>query len=126
MAEIGNTWQSGSWVNGQVWATGAWADGAWVEGEVWTDSAWDRWVNGSWGTLGWGEGGWGEGTWADIPSTPTPQPRPKYRDGTTVGGGEYEKWWKDHQRGLRKKRILKEDDELMELAAIIVASGILD
>lgn len=61
-----------------------------------------------------------------------PTPPPVQRPGGSGGGHGPLTRWPDPDKEkfvrdeLRRKRILKEDDELMELAALIVSSGILD
>ena len=63
-------------------------------------------------------------TEAIAPVIPEPEPAPEIYGG---GGGPLQGWPDAKEKEyFRRKRILKEDDELMQIAAAIVASGILD
>ena len=113
MAVIGASWASGSWVGGPVWVEDSWATDSWVSGPVWEEDSWtdDAWKNNAWGTCGWGESGWVEDSWADRPSSGVRRLQQAKAE------------WKPAGRYFIDKR---RKDDLMEIAAAIVQSGILD
>lgn len=111
MAKIGSTWASESWVNGQIWASGAWKTGAWVSGYVWESDSWTGWKRYVWGTVGWGEGGWLDGTWNDIiPVT------------TSISG------WGGSRSHVKKTPIkqIRDDQDLMDILQMLAPTGVLN